>query len=135
MREYRSSSTCRLNVSTILWMSCGRRRFLLSVLHEALGSVDHKDADAAGGVLLVEHNDAGRDAGAIEEVGRQADDALDVAARQQLLADGGLGVAAEEDAVRHNDRCLAGALQGLKHVQQERIVAVLLGGRPNSKRP
>ena len=34
----------------------------------------------ACGVLLVEHDDAGRDAGAVEEVRRQADDALDVAA-------------------------------------------------------
>ena len=38
----------------------------------------------ACGVLLVEHDDAGRDAGAVEEVRRQADDALDVAALEQL---------------------------------------------------
>ena len=38
----------------------------------------------ACGVLLVEHDDAGGDAGAVEEVGRQADDALDVAALHDL---------------------------------------------------
>ncbi len=54
---------------------------LVAVLDEALGGVDHEDALAGGGVLLVEHDDAGGDAGAVEEVGRQADDALDVAAR------------------------------------------------------
>jgi hypothetical protein len=37
------------------------------------------------GVLLVEHHDAGRDAGAIEQVRRQADDALDVAALDEAL--------------------------------------------------
>ena len=84
---------------------------LRAVLHEALGGVDHEDAGAADGVLLVEHDDAGGDAGAVEEVGRQADDALDVAALQELPADGRLGVAAEEDAVRHDDRSLAGALE------------------------
>ena len=77
-------------------------------------------------VLLVEHDDAGRDAGAVEEVGWQADDALDVAALEQLPADGRLGVAAEEDAVRQDDRRLAGALERLQHVQQEGVVAVLL---------
>jgi hypothetical protein len=32
----------------------------------------------AAGVFLVEHEDAGGDAGAVEEIGRQADDALEV---------------------------------------------------------
>ena len=91
-------------------MSCGRRRFLVTVLHEALGRIDHEDTGAAGGVLLVEHHDAGRDAGAVEEVGRQADDALDIAALQQCLTDGRLGMATEQDAVRHDDCRLAGAL-------------------------
>ena len=51
---------------------------LVAVLDEALGGVDHEHAGAPGGVLLVEDDDAGRDAGAVEEVGRQADDAFDV---------------------------------------------------------
>ncbi len=47
-----------------------------AVLAEALGGIDHEDAFAGGGVFLVEHDDAGGDAGAVEQVGRQADDAL-----------------------------------------------------------
>ncbi len=50
---------------------------LVAVLDEALGGINHEDALAGVGVFLVEHDDAGRDAGAIEEVGRQTDDALD----------------------------------------------------------
>ena len=81
----------------------------------------------ACGVLLVEHDDAGGNAGAVEEVGRQADDALDVAAPDDLAADGRLGAAPEEHAVRENDRAFARALQGGEDVQQEGVVAVLRG--------
>ena len=45
-----------------------RRRspdFIGAVLPESLGGVDHEDALTAGGVFLVEHHDAGGDAGAI----------------------------------------------------------------------
>ena len=52
---------------------------LVAVLDEALAGIDHEDALAAGGVFLVQHDDAGGDAGAVEQVGRQADDALDIA--------------------------------------------------------
>ncbi len=62
----------------------GAETVLVAVLHEALRGVDHEDALAGMGVLLVEHDDAGRDAGAVEEVRRQADDALDVAALHDL---------------------------------------------------
>jgi hypothetical protein len=50
---------------------------LVAVLDEALAGVDHEDALAGGGVFLVQHQDAGGDAGAVEQVGRQADDALE----------------------------------------------------------
>ena len=50
-----------------------------AVLHEALRGVDHKDALAGGSVFLVEHEDAGRDARAVKEIRRQADDGLEVA--------------------------------------------------------
>ena len=83
----------------------------------------------ARGALLVEHDDAGGDAGAVEEVGRQADDALDVALRCTISrADVGLRTAAEEHAVRQDDRAFAGALEAREDVQQEGVVAVL-GGR------
>ena len=64
----------------------------------------------AGGVLLVEHEDAGGDAGAVKEIGGQADDALEIAGANKLLADDGLGIAAEEHAVRQNAGAFAGAL-------------------------
>ena len=57
----------------------GAQAVLVAVLDEALGGVDHEDALAGRGVFLVQHDDAGGDAGAVEQVGRQADDALDVA--------------------------------------------------------
>ena len=79
----------------------------------------------AVGVLLVEHDDAGRDAGAVKEVRRQADDALEVAALDELLADDGLSIAAEENAVRQNARAFAGALQRAEDVQQVGVVALL----------
>ena len=81
----------------------------------------------ACGVFLVEHDDAGGDARAVEEIRRQADDALDVAAPDDLPADVGLGVAAEEHAMRENDRAFARALEAGEDVQQKGVVAVLRG--------
>ena len=83
-------------------MSWSRRRFLLPSLRKPLRGVDHEDALAGVGVVLVQHDDAGGDAGAVKQVRRQADDALDVARADDLAADGGLGPAAEEDAVRQD---------------------------------
>ena len=71
----------------------------VAVLDEALGGVDHEDALAGGGIFLVEHQDAGGNTGAVKEVGRQADDALEVAGADELPADDGFGIAPEEDAV------------------------------------
>ena len=81
----------------------------------------------ACGVLFVEHDDAGGDAGAVKQVRRQADDALDEALRDDVLADLGLGIAAKQDAMRQNDRALAGALERRDNVQKIGIVAVLRG--------
>jgi hypothetical protein len=75
------------------------RAILVAVLNEGLGGVDHEDARAGGSVLLVEHDDAGGDAGTIKQVGREADDGFEVTRADQLLADNGLGIATEEDAV------------------------------------
>ena len=61
-----------------------RRRFLLPSLMKPLEASIMKMPLRACGVLLVEHDDAGGDAGAVEEVRRQADDALDVAAPDDL---------------------------------------------------
>ena len=77
------------------------------ILHEAATGVDHKDALAGLGVHLVDDDDAGGDAGAIEQVGWQTDDALDVALPHQRAADVALGVAAEQHAVRQDAGALA----------------------------
>lgn len=51
----------------------------VAVLHEPPAGVDHKNRAAGAGIFLVQHNDASRDARAIKQVGRQADDAFDIA--------------------------------------------------------
>ena len=85
---------------------------LVAVLQKALAEASiMKMPLRACGVLLVEHDDAGRNAGAVEEVRRQADDALDVPSADDFPADVGFGIATEEHAVRQNDRALAGALE------------------------
>ena len=78
-------------------------------------------------MLLIQHDDAGRNARPVEEVGRQADDALDGASAHQLAADVGLHVAPEEDAVGHHDRGLARALERFEDVQEISVIAVALG--------
>ena len=102
----------------------------VAVFHEAFAGVDHEDAAAGGGVLFVKDDDAGRDAGAVEQVGRQADDALDIAPANDVLAYLGLDVAAKEHAVGQDDRTFAGALHRFQDVQQEGVVAIL--GRRNA---
>ena len=77
----------------------GAEAVLGSVLHEALAGVDHKDTLAGVGVLLIDDDDAGRDAGAVEQIGRQTDDALDIPLADQIAADVGLGVTAKQYAV------------------------------------
>ena len=99
-----------------------------AVLHEAAAGVDHEEAFAGQGVLLVEDHEAGGDAGAVQEVGRQADDALEVPLAHPRAADVGLGITAHQHAVRQDARALAGALERADEVQQGGIVA-LPGGR------
>ena len=107
----------------------GAEAVLGAVLHEAAAGVDHEDALAGVGVLLVDDDDAGGNAGAVKEVGGQADDALDVALADEVAADVGLGIAAEQHAVRQNARALAGALERADDVQEVGVVALLAGRR------
>src|SRR5262245_31791404 len=80
----------------------GTQAVLRAILHVATAGVDHEDALARVGVLLVDDNDTGGDAGAVEEVGGQADDALDVALADEVTTDVGHGIAPEEYAVRQD---------------------------------
>ena len=82
-------SSWRVKVSTMRWMSCSRRRFLLPSLMKPLEASIMNMPLRGRGILLVEHQDAGGDAGAEKEVGRQADDALEIARANELPADDG----------------------------------------------
>jgi hypothetical protein len=97
---------------------------LVTVLEEALAGVDHENAFARRGIFLVEHQDAGGNAGAEEEVGRQADDAFEDARADELLADDGLGIAAKQHTVRQDAGAFAGMLQRADDVQQVGVVAL-----------
>ena len=101
-------------------------------LHEALAGIDHEDALTARGALLVDDDDAGGNAGAVEDVGRQADDALDVALANEIAPNLALRIAPEQNAVRQNALALACALERADNLQQIGIVPLL--GRRHSER-
>ena len=75
--------------------------------------------------FLVDDDDAGGNAGAVEQIGGQADDRRDIAAADKVAADPGLGVAAEQHAVRQDAGALAGGFQGPDDVQQIGVVPLL----------
>ena len=106
---------------------------LRPVLPEAPARVDHEHALPLGRVLLVDDDDAGRDARPEEQVGREPDDPLDEPALEEVLADVGLGVAAEEDAVREDDGPLPRALERGDDVEEEGVVAVLRRGHAEAE--
>ena len=108
---------------------------LVPVLFEPLAGIDHEDAFVIVGVLLVDHDDARRDASAVEEVCRQAHDPRDVLALQYLLADRFFRITPEQNTVRHDDCGLAVLGQGLQNMQEPRPVAVLLRGNPVAVKP
>ncbi|MNR64371.1 hypothetical protein D3C85_1870020 [compost metagenome] len=58
-------------------------------------------------MLFIQHNDAGRYAGAVKQVGRKADDALNKALLEQALANSAFGTATEQHTVGQNDRAFA----------------------------
>ena len=80
----------------------------VAVFDIALAGIDDKDGFAAGSILFINHYDAGGDAGAVEEIGRQANDAFDVAAFDDILANLGLGIASEKNSMGQDDGSLAG---------------------------
>src|SRR5213593_3030593 len=104
VRKTSSSGTVRTSCPTSSWPSRAgthsssrirmRQHRLLGQLEDSYRvlATDHEDALAAGGVLLVEHHDAGGNAGAVEEVGGQADDALEIPGADEPLADRGLRI-------------------------------------------
>ena len=57
-----------------------------TILHKSTAGIHHEYALTGMGVLLVDNNQAGRDASAIEQVGGKTNDALDVALADQRAA-------------------------------------------------
>ena len=98
---------------------------LVAVLQKTLAGINHEDATAGAGVVLVQHQDAGGNTGAVEQVGGQADDAGQHTAGHQLPADSGLGIATEQHAVRQNAGALAAGFQAAQDVQQVGVIALL----------
>ena len=81
----------------------------IAVFGKAFAGIDHKDAAASVRVLFINHDNTGRNAGAIKQVGRQTDNAFDVALFNQVFTNARFGVATEQNAVRQNDRAFTGA--------------------------
>ena len=77
--------------------------------------------------FLVHHDDASRDARAKKKIGRQSDYTFDIALSDNVLADVSLGIATEQHTMRQNHRAFAGAFQAGQDVQQEGIIAILVG--------
>ena len=76
-------------------------------------------------VFFIDNYDTGRDAGAVEEVSWQADDAFDETVFDEILADCSFGVTSEEDTVGKDDSSLPPAFKRPNDVEQESVVAVL----------
>ena len=90
---------------------------LVAVLNEVMAGINHKDTLALGGISLIDDDNAGRDTGAIKQVGGQADDALDIALVNNSFADSRLRIATEQNTMGKNDRSLAGAFQRLQNME------------------
>ena len=81
------------------------------------------------GEVRPHHENTSRDARAVEQIGRQADDRLDQVLFEKLLADLLLRAAAEQHAVRHDRGDHSRRLADGEHVLGEHQVALLPGRR------
>ena len=67
-------------------------------------------------MVFIEYDDAGRNSGAVKEVGGQTDNAFDIALLQDILTDLAFGISAEEYAVRQNHGSFPCGFQRLDNV-------------------
>jgi hypothetical protein len=108
---------------------CSSELVLAFAFLEVLGGVDEEHVVRL--LAFLEHEDADRDAGGVEQVGGQADDRVDVAVvLEQLGADAFFRAAAEEHAVGQDDGHHAFVLQEVEAVQQEGEIGGGFGARP-----
>jgi hypothetical protein len=84
----------------------------------------------AAAFCLLDDEDAGGDAGALKEIGGEADDGFGIAGADELPADDRFGVAAEEDAVGKNAGGFAGAFGGADDVEEVGVITVCGVARP-----
>ena len=94
--------------------------------------VDEQGVVARRAACLVQHQDAGRDAGAVEQVGRQPDHRFEHTTFQKQATHLALFATPEQHAVRHHGSQLAVGLEGGQHVLHEHQVGLLaLLGQPH----
>ena len=105
----------------------GAQAVLVAVLEEVLAGVNHEDAGASVGILLVNDQNAGGDAGAVEEIGGQADDSLDHALPDELSTDIRLSVAAKQHTMRQDDGAFTFTVERCNEVQQKSVIAIFGG--------
>ena len=104
----------------------GPELVLLLALGELAVGIDEEDVVALlVGDGLVQDDDDRRDAGAVKQFGRQPDDGFDDPRPQQRHANLALLPPAKQNAVRHDHRAAARALQTRQHVLEEHEVRLL----------
>ena len=80
--------------------------------------------------ILSQNHDDCRNAGAKENIGRKPNDRIDVVLVDQILSDRALFTAAEQHAVRENNRHDAVRLQVIEIVKEEGVVRLALRRQP-----
>ncbi len=108
----------------------GAEFVLVLALGEFAVGIDEENLVAQGvRLVFVEDDDAGGNAGAVEQAGRQADDGLDHVVIDQQLADELFLAATEEDAVRHDGGTEPVRLEAGEDVLDEHEVRLFPGLR------
>ena len=103
---------------------------LVAVLYIVPAGIDHKNAGALRSILFIYHQDTGRNPCAIEQVGGQANQSLDIPPIYNSFADVRFCIAAKQHTMGQNDCGLAIRFQRFQNMKQPSIVAVLLRRHP-----
>ena len=90
---------------------------LRAILDIGFGCIDDEDSLAVISIFLVQHDDTGGYTGSIEQVRRQANDPLDIAALNKVLPDLRLGITAKQHTVGQDDSALTLGLHRAGNMQ------------------